>query len=272
MWDYSRLYSSKSIKEKIVKKTILITSGAKRFGRAIAEAILKDNWSIALHYNSSKIEAEETAHFLTEKGGEIYLYQADFLDIEKTEKLIESVAKDRVNWCGLINNAGLFSYDTGDNYSFKNLDKHMRVNFSAPALLTKGLYKNIRKVNAKNYDSNIAINILDGKIFGLNPDYYSYTLSKLSSYGLVKMAALSYAPFLRVNGVAPGITLPAKGQTLEQFKKAHKKNILEKSSTIKEVIAAVKFLINSPSVTGHVSLLDGGAHLSPPKRDVAIEL
>ncbi len=255
-----------------MKKTILITSGAKRFGRAIAEALIKDNWSIALHYNSSKKEAEETAHSLNKMGGEVSLYRADFLDIEETEKFIDSLVKDNNNWCGLINNAGLFNYDTGDNYGFKNLNEHMTVNFSAPALLIKGLYKNIRKINSSSYNSNIAINILDAKIFGLNPDYYSYTLSKLSSYGLVKMAALSYAPFLRVNGVAPGITLPAKGQTLEQFKKAHKKNILQKSSTIKEVIAAIKFLIKSPSVTGHVSLLDGGAHLSPPKRDVAIEL
>ena len=255
-----------------MKKTILITSGAKRFGRAIAEAILRENWAIALHYNSSKIEAEETAHFLSERGGEVSLYHADFLNIEKTENFIEKLSKDRNNWCGLINNAGLFNYDTADDYGFKNLNDHMAVNFSVPALLIKGLYKNIRKINPRSYDYNIAINILDAKIFGLNPDYYSYTLSKLSSHGLVKMAALSYAPFLRVNGVAPGITLPAKDQTPEEFKKAHKKNILEKSSTIKEVIGAVKFLINSPSVTGHVSLLDGGAHLAPPKRDVAIEI
>ena len=60
-----------------MKKTILITSGARRFGRAIAEALIKDNWSIALHYNSSKKEAEETAHSLNKMGGEVSLYRAD---------------------------------------------------------------------------------------------------------------------------------------------------------------------------------------------------
>ena len=112
--------------------------------------------------------------------------------------------------------------------------------------------------------------MIDAKIFGLNPDYFSYTLSKLSLYDLTKMAALSYAPFLRVNGIAPGITLPAPGQNEKDFKKSHKKNLLKKSSTVEEVIMALRFLINSPSITGHISLLDGGAHLSPSKRDVAL--
>ena len=147
----------------------------------------------------------------------------------------------------------------------------MTVNFSAPAILIKGLFQNLKKRKYKSLNTNIAINIIDAKIFGLNPDYYSYTLSKFSMYGLTKIAALSYAPILRVNGVAPGIVLPVQGQNIEQFKRAHKKNLLQKSASIEELILAIKFLINAPSITGHVSVLDGGAHLSPPKRDVSLE-
>ena len=199
-----------------MKKTVLITAGAKRLGKIIAEAMIKENWSIALHYNSSKIEAEETAHDLEKKGGDISIYQADFLDIEKTEKFIETLVKQKKDWIGLINNAGLFKYDSGKNFLYKNLNNHMLINFTVPSLLTKALYDKITRNDSKNDNLNIVINILDGKIFGLNPDYYSYTLSKLSMYGLTKMAALSYAPILRVNGIAPGIILPADGQNNKQ--------------------------------------------------------
>ena len=89
-------------------------------------------------------------------------------------------------------------------------------------------------------------------------------------YGLTKMSALSYANCLRVNGIAPGITLPAPGQDKSQFKKSHKKNLLKLSSTPEEILDAIRLLIKSKSMTGHVMLLDGGAHLAPPRRDVAL--
>jgi NAD(P)-dependent dehydrogenase (short-subunit alcohol dehydrogenase family) len=116
----------------------------------------------------------------------------------------------------------------------------------------------------------VVINILDAKIFGLNPDYYSYTLSKQAMYGLTKMSALSYASAIRVNGIAPGITLPAPGQDQKSFEISHKQNLLKSSSTVEEVLNAIQFLIKSKSITGHVTLLDGGAHLAPPRRDVGL--
>ena len=117
----------------------------------------------------------------------------------------------------------------------------------------------------------MVINIIDAKIKGLNPDYYTYTLSKLSLSGLTKLSALSYAPYLRINGIAPGIILPAKNQEFAEFEKSHKNNILGSSATIADFYLALDFLTNSKSVTGHISLLDGGAHLAPPSRDVALQ-
>jgi len=89
-------------------------------------------------------------------------------------------------------------------------------------------------------------------------------------HGLTKMSALSYAPYLRVNGIAPGITLSAPGQDEREFKKSHKKNLLKASSTTGEILDAIQLLIRSKSMTGEVILLDGGSHLAPPKRDVAL--
>ena len=147
----------------------------------------------------------------------------------------------------------------------------MSVNFNAPTILTQALAKytlNLKK--RKKSEQGFVINIIDAKIFGLNPDYYTYTLSKQAMYGLTKMSALSYSTCLRVNGIAPGITLLAPGQDEKAFRKSHKKNLLKSSSTVEEILNTIKLIIHSKSMTGHVILLDGGAHLSPPRRDVGL--
>ncbi len=253
------------------KKTVLITAGGKRLGKVIAETFINENWSVVLHYNTSKVQAEETAHALNKIGGDVKVLHLNFLDIENTQKFIEKFSRETETWTALINNAGLFVYDDCENFDVDLLKNHMTVNFLIPTFLIKTLYKNLKSNHNYDLGYNIAINILDAKIFGLNPDYYTYTLSKQSMYGLTKLAALSYAPILRVNGIAPGITLPAPGQSIEEFKVSHKKNILRNSSSIEDIQMALKFLIKTKSITGHISLLDGGAHLSPPKRDVAFD-
>ncbi len=249
---------------------ILVTAGSKRLGKIISQKIIKNNYSIILHYNKSKIEAEETAHHLS-KYGEVDVYQADFCNIDQTEKFVQILEKNYKNWVGLVNNAGLFNFDTSINFDINSLQKHMSVNFTVPSILIKTLYKNLKQNHLEKNKSAGVINIIDAKVFGLNPDYYSYTLSKLSLHGLTKMAALCYAPLLRVNGIAPGITLPLSGQSEKDFEEAHKNNLLKNSSSVKEIEDAILFLLNSHSVTGEILLMDGGAHLCPPRRDVSIK-
>ena len=252
-------------------KTILVTASAKRLGKFIATDLVKFGWSVAIHYNKSKQLAEETANDLSKTGGKITLHQADLSNNSDVERLVQELENNQSIWSGLINNAGYFNYDSGNDFNLKSLNDHMTVNFVAPTILTKALANfTLKMKKEKKNEQGIVINILDAKIFGLNPDYYSYTLSKQAMHGLTKMSALSYAPYLRVNGIAPGITLSAPGQGEREFKKSHKKNLLKASSTTGEILDAIQLLIRSKSMTGEVILLDGGSHLAPPKRDVAL--
>ena len=252
-------------------KTILVTASAKRLGKLIATDLVKTGWGVAIHYNKSKQLGEETADELLKIGGKVSLHQADLTIPSDIEKLIKDLEEQDLIWSGLINNAGYFNYDSGINFDAKSLHNHMSVNFTAPAILTQALAKytlNIQKI-IKN-TQGFVINIIDAKIFGLNPDYYTYTLSKQAMYGLTKMSALSYSTCLRVNGIAPGITLLAPGQHEKAFRKSHKKNLLKSSSTVEEILNTIKLIIHSKSMTGHVIPLDGGAHLAPPRRDVGL--
>ena len=256
---------------KIKNKTILVTASAKRLGKFIATDLIKKGWNVAIHYNKSKTFAEETADYLFKIGGQVSTHQADLTCNTDIEKLVNEIEAQDSTWAGLINNAGYFNYDNGTSFSLEELHCHMSVNFIAPTLLTKALAKytmNFKK--QKNSSLAFVINILDAKIFGLNPDYYTYTLSKQAMYGLTKMSALTYASCLRVNGIAPGITLLAPGQDKKAFEKSHKKNLLKSSSTVEEILNAIQLIINSKSMTGHITVLDGGAHLAPPRRDVGL--
>ena len=252
-------------------KTILVTASAKRLGKFIITDLVEAGWSIALHYNKSKKLAEETAENLIKVGGKVNLYQADLSKKSDIQNLLNNLETHHSTWTGLINNAGYFNYDNGNNFSFDDLNNHMSINFTAPAILTQALANyTIKMQKHKKNHRGFVINILDAKIFGLNPDYYTYTLSKQAMYGLTKMSALSYSSSLRVNGIAPGITLLAPGQDQKAFKKSHKQNLLKSSSTVQEITNTIQLIIKSRSMTGHVTLLDGGAHLAPPRRDVGL--
>ena len=253
------------------KKTILVTASAKRLGKFIATDLVKFGWKVAIHYYKSQTAAEETADYLSQIGGSVSVHQADLSCKNDIKKLVKEIESQDTTWAGLINNAGYFNYDDGTTFKAENLQNHMSVNFIAPTLLTQALAKYTIKLKKEKKDSQgFVINILDAKIFGLNPDYYTYTLSKQAMYGLTKMSALTYASCLRVNGIAPGITLSAPGQNQKDFEKSHKKNLLKSSSTVEEILYSIQLIISSKSMTGHVTLLDGGAHLSPPRRDVGL--
>ncbi len=252
-------------------KTILVTAAARRLGKFIATDLVEKGWKVAIHYNKSKKLAEETANDLVKIGGKVSVHQADLTCNADIEKLINEIETQNSLWAGLINNAGYFNYDNGNNFKVEELQNHMLINFIAPTILTKALAKyTVKMKKTKIKSKSFVINILDAKIFGLNPDYYTYTLSKQAMYGLTKMSALTYASCLRVNGIAPGITLSAPGQDQKTFEKSHKKNLLKSSSTVEEILNTIQLIINTNSMTGHVTVLDGGSHLAPPRRDVGL--
>ena len=249
-----------------MKNIILITGGGKRLGSLVAKEMSKDRCHIILHYNKSEKEAFETKEDIIKHGGKIDLIKKEIIsEIDSRDLISESINlfKKEVNQqFTLINNASAFKFDQSSDFSEDILDEHMHANFKIPTLLTKSLNNLLNE----KLDGNV-INMLDAKLFGLNSDHYSYTLSKYALLGLTKIAALSYAPKLRVNGIAPGFTLPNPEHGVEDFKRIQKLNPLLKGANPGDLINAVKFLIRTSSITGENILIDGGAHLSPQKRD-----
>ena len=92
----------------------------------------------------------------------------------------------------------------------------------------------------KGKNNNI-INIIDQRVFKLTPFFFSYTISKTGLYTLTKTSAMSLAPNVRVNGIAPGPTIKNKRQSDKHFKKQYLATPLKKQVMLKKFVMLLTF-------------------------------
>ena len=243
-------------------RKIIITGGATRMGAAIARKLSGPNIEILIHYNKSKLKAEKLKKELSTKGTKVYLVKGD-LSKETDIKKIIKFAKSKLKFFDcLVNNASLFENDKLENFSLDSWSKHLRTNLRAPALLTKEFAKNVKGKN------NNIINIIDQRVFKLTPYFFSYTLSKTGLYTLTKTSAMSLAPNIRVNAIAPGPTIKNQRQSEKHFKKQYLATPLKRQVDVEQICNAVDFFIKNISITGQVLAIDSGQNLNWQTPDV----
>ena len=241
---------------------IIITGGSTRIGAAIAKKLSGPNVEIVIHYNTSKLSAVKLKKKLSKNNTKIYLVKGDLSKETDVNKIVK-FAKSKLKYFDcLINNASLFENDKLDNFTTDSWGRHLRTNLRTPALLSKEFAKNIRGKN------NNIINIIDQRVFKLTPYFFSYTISKTGLYTLTKTSAMSLAPNIRVNGIAPGPTLKNKRQTAKHFKKQYLATPLKKQVDVNEICNAVDFLIKNRSITGQVIAIDSGQNLNWQTPDI----
>ena len=235
---------------------IIITGGATRIGASIAKRLAGRGVEIVIHFNKSKSNAEKLKKELSKKQTKVYLVKGDLSKEPDVNKILK-FAKSKLKYFDcLINNASLFENDKIENFSTASWGRHLRTNLRTPALLSKEFAKNIKGKN------NNIINIIDQRVFKLTPYFFSYTISKTGLYTLTKTSAMSLAPNIRVNGIAPGPTMKNKRQTDKHFKNQVRSTILKKPVRSEDICDAVEFLINNNSVTGQIITVDSGQNLS----------
>jgi NAD(P)-dependent dehydrogenase (short-subunit alcohol dehydrogenase family) len=246
------------------RKGALVTGAGKRIGRTIALALARQGWDVAVHYHRSRDEALATVEDIRALGVKAVALPCDLSD----EHAVKALVPDAGDALGtalrcVVNNASLFQEDGPADMTLDSFNAHMHANVAAPIWLAQGLHAAIPEG-----EQGVAINLLDQKLFNLNPDFLSYTLSKAALHTATTMLAQSLAPKLRVAGVAPGITLVSGEQSEEGFARAHRQTPLGRSSTPEDVAATVCFIASNPAITGTTILVDGGQHLIPLQRDV----
>ena len=251
------------------RPVVLVTGAARRLGRAMALDLGAHGFDVAVHYRGSAADAQATVDDLQALGAQAHAFQADLSDEAACCALVPAVVAHFKRLDTIVNNASTFEYDDPASFTVASLEKHWRANTAPACLLAQALHAHLdgRSVDSDR-SSGCVVNIIDQKLWNPNPDYFSYTLSKAALQSATVMLAQALAPRVRVCGVAPGVTLVSGPMTADEFADAHKMTPLERSSTPEDIARTVRFLIESPAITGTTLLVDGGQHLSRQPRDV----
>ena len=246
-------------------KNLLITGAAIRLGRVIVLELARDGWNIVLHYHTSEAEAEKTAAEARKLGVTVKTLKADLSKEKAAAALVSRAAQAIGPLTALINSASLFENDDWKSASRQSWDAHMETNLRAPFLLSQAFAKQL----PRGAQGNI-INIIDQRVLKPTPQFISYSLSKAGLYWLTTTLAQALAPRIRVNAVGPGPTLRNARQSRQDFARQRKATVLERGAEPKDVAAAIRYLLDAPSVTGQMIAVDGGQHLIWQTPDVQV--
>jgi pteridine reductase len=227
------------------QKRVLVTGGAVRIGRAIAEALLAEGAEVIVHFNTS---GEQAQTFWPA------IIQADLMDPAQCETLMERAAEQFGPIDILINNAAVFYQTPLADSTQEAVLRELQPNLLAPLALIRGFARQTR--------TGKIINLLDRRITSHDISCIPYMLSKKGLEELTRLAALALAPGITVNAVAPGAVLPPP-QDADNAAWEYAGTIpLQERPSLSDITEAVLFLLRSDRITGQILFADGGQHLS----------
>ncbi|TFH34732.1 MAG: SDR family NAD(P)-dependent oxidoreductase, partial [Anaerolineales bacterium] len=179
-------------------KNALVTGAAHRVGKAIALQLAQEGCNIAIHFNSAAQDAEQTLAEIRGFSVKAHTYAADLRSLVAIQDLFENVARDFGRLDILVNSAAIMQRKALPEVSLEDWNATIELNLRAPFFCTQSA------VNLMGEEGGAIVNISD--IAGLLPwkDYPVHSISKIGVEMLTKLAALEYAPRVRVNAVAPG--------------------------------------------------------------------
>lgn len=249
------------------RKRILVTGGAKRVGRRLVEHLSAAGHAVIIHANSNAAEADQLCETLRAKNPDTRSISADLSDHAAACALIDQAAQLAGGpISGLINSASVFDYDTPGAIRLDVLDLALAVNLRAPALLSERFF-----AQADPARDNCIINMLDQKLWNMNPDFFSYTLSKAGLLTATDMMARAFAPTVRVNAIAPGLLLPSFDQSQAEFETAAGRNPMGRPIDLANITSAAEFLLGNTALTAQVLHVDNGQRLAANARDVMFD-
>jgi pteridine reductase len=238
---------------KLLNKTVLITGSAVRIGREIALAFAKHGANLIIHYNKSRLKAEELQSELLKKDIKAWTIQADLRESRQIDRFINECLEKAGSLDILVNNASVFPKISLNDLTLTDLMTDMEINTWAPFALSRAFAGQVK--------SGSIINMLDQRITSYNWTHSGYILSKHVLAVLTRMCALAFAPSIRVNGIAPGLILPPPGEPMSYIENLSGTVPLKRHGNPSDVAKAAIFLAECDYITGDVIFIDGGQHL-----------
>ena len=251
----------------------LVTGAGKRLGRAMALYLAARGYDVAVHYASSKAEADAVVAEITALGRHAVACQADLLVEGETATLVTR-ATEALNGplTLLINNASIFEHDSLASATRTSWDRHIESNLRAPFVLSQAFAAQAPMATQdENFEPKaqaMILNMIDQRVLKLTPEFMSYTIAKMGLWALTQTAAQALAPHIRVNAIGPGPTLIGIRQSAGHFAKQRASTVLERGVNPSDITAALGYFLDAPAVTGQLICVDGGQHLAWKTPDV----
>lgn len=241
----------------------LITGASRRIGAAIASTLAANGCNLIIHHNASDSEAKALCDDLAVNDITATAISADLTKTEDCEALFDQAASTLGTIDLLINNASIFSPDKANAFDAGTFKKHFDIHVKAPSILAGAM------ANQAYLKSGLIVNLIDQRVKNLNPNFYSYTLSKSALWTATQTLAQALAPKIRVNAIGPGPTLPNKRQEKSDFDRQVDGLLLKRSPQLPEFGETVMYFWKNQSITGQMIALDGGQHLAWETPDIA---
>ena len=233
-------------------RVVLVTGGARRVGRTIAEALAKRHAHIVISYRSSAREARDAVTALKQHGGQALAVRADLAKPSDVQRLMSRIRQRFGHLDVLVNSAANFDRTPFATLTERDWDHALDTNLKGPflcALYGSRLMRRGGKI----------INIADWA--GVRPyrDYLPYCVSKSGVIGLTKALAKELAPKIQVNAIAPGPILPPPDMTAAARRRVIRRVPLQRWGSPQDIANTVLFLIEGTDfMTGSVVFVDGG--------------
>lgn len=241
----------------------LVTGGLSKLGSVIAARLAGEGYDLALHVRLIDAQAEAQAAAIAPAGTRVALIPGELTDAAAVAGLVDHVATvfGRAPTC-LVNSASMLSEGGWDTVALESLVEHFRVNTAVPVVLARAFAAALGEAA-----EGVVVNILDQRIVNPPPDQAAYTLSKLALASATRVMARAFAPRVRINAVAPGLTIPGPEYGRDQALRLAKAMPLERLPTPQDVADAVVYLAGARAVTGQILFVESGAALESYARD-----
>lgn len=235
----------------------LVTGGARRIGRVLAATAADAGFDVAIHVRTVDDAAEAAAADVRARGRRAAILACDLRKESTTVALVGEAEAELGPVTLLVNSASVFEEDRFSDFNRASWDLHLETNLRAPLVLAQAF---ARRLPADR--EGLIVNLLDQRVLGSTPEFFSYSLSKAALWNATRMLAIDLAPRIRVNGIGPGPTLPSIHQDQAAFDAEAASTLLRRSVPPAEIGLALRYLIDAAAVTGQMIAVDSGQHLS----------
>jgi 3-oxoacyl-[acyl-carrier protein] reductase len=244
-----------------MKKFALVTGSSGGLGGAIAIELARHEWDVILHYNRTRETLEKTEHDCKEAGAEVSILQADLSMSTGLDSIFDNIREGGLELGGIVNNSGTGRPGSALDITDETWDDVQNINLRAPVLLTKRLVPLI-----KGKGSVVNISSAAGVRAGLSA--IAYEATKAALIHATRSMAVTFAPNIRVNSVAPGYVKTNINRkrlddprTLEAILR---RTPVGRLGQPEDIAKAVRFLMSDDAsfITGETLVVDGGITLT----------